>query len=641
MRRSKRHTTGILRISRGGTAFVAPDDGGPEILLLRGPGHGALAGDRVEVAFGETKWGLRGRLVDVVEARTRAALGVVEKSGRGLRVVLDRREFPPWLNVKRSALGGAEVGDRVWVEILRRGSGEVTGNCVVDEVLGYADDPRTDFRAICLEHGLDEGFPDAAKVEAARAAGASISGSGRKDFRDDLLFTIDPADAKDHDDALSYLGVTGGRCQVGVHIADVSYYVRHGGALDVAARDRGTSVYLSDGALPMLPAILSENICSLVPEQDRYTLSVIFEMDRNGEVKRREFVRGIVRSKASLSYEGAEAYIEGEGGGDLGDALRALASLAAALAERRFRRGALDLDIPDAEIVFDEKGRPADVLREKRLVSHRIIEEFMLLANEAVAAEARKRKLPFVYRTHPAPKAEKLDKLSDSLGELGVRFSPGSVAKSSDLGKPLRKISDERRRALGAYLVLRAMQRARYAPSAGLHFGLASSCYCHFTSPIRRYPDLYDHRALRGTVFDDRRREGGAGPPERGGKDTRDRERWNPARIAESSSETEERADAAERDSIKVKCIRFMEGKLGETFTGIVTAVMERGYAVELDRYPIEGFAGKPLYRRSGGRRGGFFLGDRVTVRVSRADPYQKELELAVVKKDKEDTDKR
>jgi ribonuclease R len=435
---------------------------------------------------------------------------------------------------------------------------------------------------------------------------------------------VDPEDAKDHDDALSYRELPDGTAEVGVHIADVSRFVPMGGTIDIAAKDRGTSVYLCDGVLPMLPPRLSEDLCSLVPEGDRATLSVIFIMDSRARVKSHKIVRGVIRSRARLSYEGAESLLDGaDSSGPVGPALCSLSRLTEHLSQRRSGRGALDMDIPERKVLLDERNAPVNVYRAERLQSHRIIEEFMLLANEAVAAHAADRGVPFIYRVHPKPELRKLEELALKLGELGVRFKARSVGVGRDLAAPLSKIPDERRRALGSYLVLRAMERARYAPGAGLHFGLASDCYCHFTSPIRRYPDLYNHSILNRTLFD--------APT--------DKAPWDPEEVSEISTSTETRSQAAERSSLEIKCLRFMESKLGECFAGLVTGVHKRGYSIELDDYPIEGFAGKPETRRRRKSPGGLYLGDSVMARVLRADPYARELELGIVKNSALDSD--
>ncbi len=649
MRRRKPVITGTLRVTRGGTAFVAPEGGGPEILLRRAGGHGALPGDVVEVVTSETKWGMRGRVVDVVEARTSGALGVVEKSGRGFRVATDRRDLPPWFNVGRAALGDAEVGDRVWVEVLRDGSGAATANCVIREVLGSWEDPSTDHRAVALRFGLQEEFSSQATLEALRLSAPDHLLAGRRDFRGELVFTIDPEDAKDYDDALSVVELGSGLFEVGVHIADVSSFVLQGTALDLEAKERGASVYLCGGVLPMLPPALSEGLCSLEPDVDRFTLSVVFTLDNRGRVRDRKFIRGLIRSKARLTYRGAQAYLNGESDPDpLCDSLKVLARLAACLADVRRGKGALDLDVPEKEVVLDERGIPTQIGLEEKLDSHHIVEEFMLLANETVAAEAESKRVPFVYREHPRPKFEKLEELALSLADLGVRFSPGSVRRGRDLEVPLAAISNERLKALGSYLILRAMERARYAPGPSHHFGLASDCYCHFTSPIRRYPDLYNHRGLSSVLFPTVPRaanashgvSGAAGTVKNEAAKAGSSEPWDPELISESSSEAERRAESAERELIEIKCIRFMEGRLGECFSGLVTAVMARGYTIGLDDYPVEGFAPKPALRRRARGREGLCLGDRVTVRVARADPLQVELELAIVKKGRYDADK-
>jgi ribonuclease R len=615
-----------MRVGRGGPAFVIPDDGSPEVLLVKGGWPFALAGDRVEASVKQTRWGLRGRVISVVEAKRIRALGVIERSGRGYRVSVDRHDLPAWLNVKTSDLQGAQVGDRVWVELERDVSHIPTHNCRILEVLGRGDDPALDFRAVSLEFGLPERFPEGVLNEAASLSEEMIPRAGRVDLRDRLVFTIDPEDAKDHDDALSFERRPDGLLEIGVHIADVSHFVSERGRPDLEARSRGSSVYLCDGVVPMLPPRLSGYLCSLVPDRTRPTLSVIFEMDAQARAKRREIVRGLVKSRARLSYSAAESMLLNGGTDDpLADALRGLAGLADALAQHRVRRGSLDLELPETKVVLDEKNTPVDLIRESRLATHRIVEEFMLLANEAVAAEASRRKVPFIYRVHPAPLRRKLEDLSDRLAELGVRFDPGSVTKARHLEAPISAVGGAGRKALASYLVLRAMERARYAPSPSGHFGLASDCYCHFTSPIRRYPDLFNHRALTAELF------GGARLA--GGEDLEG--------LALECSDAETLADKAESRSVRLKALRFIEGKLGEDFSGIVTAVTARGYMVELDKYPVEGFAPAPPRPRGRRGRGGLYLGDRVRVVVVKANPLMGELELAVIKNAGRGSDKR
>jgi ribonuclease R len=617
LKRSRGTVFGTLKVGRGGPAFVIPDDGTPEILLMRGGRLEALAGDRVEVSAKQTRWGLRGRILNVVEARRCRSLGMLEKAGRGFCVSLDRSDLPPWLNVEKASLRGAEVGDRVWVELQRDSALAPTHNCRILEILGKGDDPALDFRAVSLEFGLPDCFPEAVLDEAASLSSRMIPRAEREDFRDDLAFTIDPEDAKDHDDALSFRKGPRGTVEVGVHIADVSHFVPEGAEIDLEARSRGTSVYMCDGVVPMLPPKLSENLCSLLPDRNRSTLSVVFEMDREAGIRSYKIVQGLIKSRARLTYMTAEAIRNGEGAADgLKEALRGLAELAGALAVRRSARGSLDLELPETKVLLDEKRVPVDLQREKRLTSHRIVEEFMLLANETVAAEASKRGIPFIYRVHPAPLREKLEELSLQLGELGVRLKPGAVTKGRHLEAVINSAPDVRRRALVSYLVLRAMERARYTASPSEHFGLASECYCQFTSPIRRYPDLFNHRMLKVKLFGD---PSGV-------------RRSDPEKVSLQCSETENVAARAERESVRIKCVRFMESRLGERYKGIVTGVTARGYMVELDRYPVEGFAPTPPRPRGRRSKGGLYLGDRVMVAIVRANPLMRELEFAVIK---------
>jgi len=298
-------------------------------------------------------------------------------------------------------------------------------------------------------------------------------------------------------------------------------------------------------------------------------------------------------------------------------ALRGLLRLARRLWEARLDRGALEMDLSEAEVKLDGDGFPVQIGRAERLDSHRIVEEFMLLANETAAAEASRRRIPFLYRTHPAPEPEKVEELAQKLLDLGVRVRPQTLTVGKRLTDLLGEVQDQRKRELASYLVLRAMERARYEARPSLHFGLASKCYCHFTSPIRRYPDLYNHRWIKASLF-------GRIPPQGPAE---------AAEVAEACTEAELSAEEAERESVRVKCMRYMQTRLGDVFEGMVTEVTQNGCFVELDELPVEGFVRRLRPARGRGDAGPY-LGQRLRVRVVRADPYERELDLAMVKKE-------
>ena len=522
------------------------------------------------------------------------------------------------------------------------------GPALLVEVLGADDRPEWDDTIVASQHRLRIHFPSAAEHEAAAvAAPVSRDRTGRLDLRDQLVFTIDPEDARDHDDALSVTTLHGGHHEVGIHIADVSHYVRPGSALDREARRRGTSCYLPGGVVPMLPEALSADVCSLKPDRDRLALSVFAEIDRGGQRVAHRFVETVIRSRHRLHYAEVQEALDGKAPKDppLQDALLLLRTLARALRRRRLAAGALDLDVPEVKAWVDTHGVPLRIERRPHLESHELIEEFMLLANRCVGQEGARRGGGVLFRIHepPAePKLHDLDRMLRALGlpRLGAVTDPARALQAL-LAVPL----DPPHRRLLHRLVLRSLARARYHEADLGHFGLATREYCHFTSPIRRYPDLHNHRRVREWIRSGR---GAVSRPQHAGRagPALDPEAWDPvalAALAGQCSDAEQTATEAEREGVKVKTLRILETRLGDRASGIISGLIPQGFFVELEDVPAEGFVRPSLYlddsfvldpsgvRLVGRRtRRRFSLGDTVEVTVARVDVPARECDLAL-----------
>lgn len=499
------------------------------------------------------------------------------------------------------------------------------------EVLGADDRPEWDDHTVSSQFRLRVSFPPEALSEADGHAEPSAEDlAGREDRRDDLVLTIDPADARDHDDALAVRTLGEGRFEVAVHIADVSWYVRPGTALDDEARLRGTSCYLPGGVVPMLPERLSADLCSLRDGVDRLVLSVFIELDTHGVLHGFRFAEAVIRSRASLSYEEVQAALEGTGAlpGDQQDAVVVLMQLARALRERRFSTGALQLESTEVKAVLGENGETLEMVRRTHLESHELVEEFMLLANRCVGEAGAVREAGVLWRVHESPVERKLDELDEMLRVLQLPRLAGAREPHRALQSLLAVPLDPIRRRLVHRLVLRSMPRARYLDRDLGHFGLATWEYLHFTSPIRRYPDLHNHRRVREWIRRQR-----SSHPEIDALDA----------LAVQCSGREQDATDAEREGIKVKGLRLLAGRLGDRASGSISGLVPRGFFVEMDEPPVDGFvaigdllddrfdldpSGVRLVGRRSRRR--FTLGDRVEVIIARVDVPARECELVL-----------
>jgi ribonuclease R len=499
------------------------------------------------------------------------------------------------------------------------------------EVLGAEDRPEWDDDTVSSQFRLRHRFPQAADDEAAKfGEPGPRERHGRVDLRELLVFTIDPEDARDHDDALSLAALDGGRFEVGIHIADVSHYVTPDSALDVEARARGTSCYLPGGVVPMLPERLSSDLCSLREGRDRLALTVMVELDMEGRLHGYRMAETVIRSRHRLHYGEVQDALDGRSprAEPVQGVLLTLRDLARATRARRRAAGALELDVPEVKAWVDEHGVPIKIERRQHLESHDLIEEFMLLANRCVGEEGARRRSGVLYRVHEPPSPTKLadlDRMLKTLGlpRLGAPSDPAHALQAL-LAVPL----DDVHRRLLHRLVLRSLARARYLERDFGHFGLAAHAYCHFTSPIRRYPDLHNHRRVREWV---RRRPDAA---------------WDETTLAElalACSGTEQNATDAEREGLRVKALRHLEGRLGEVGSGTITGLIPQGFFVELHDVPVEGFvrvsrdlddhfvldsSGIRLVGRRTRRR--FTLGDDVRVTVARVDVPAREADFAL-----------
>ncbi len=594
---------------------LLPQDAGDNIELPVMPHRdaGAMDGDLVRVTLRRTATGyhrrrgkqrptpenliLEVRVDEILERRRGTWVGVYRPGGRYGTMAGDGRTAPEQVQLTTPPPPELSTGMLVTVEIQSFPRGKMPATGRVLSVLGYPDDVGADIAAIIHRYTLRESFPQAVKDEclALPRVIPAQEIAAREDWRSRCVITIDPADARDFDDAISLRRLENGDTELAVHIADVSYYVRPGSALDAEAKLRGNSTYLPDRVLPMLPPLLCDDLCSLRAGEDRLTRLCVLQFTRDGEVRRVRFANSLICSRARLSYEQALAVLEkrGSSGSDEVDAMLQLGhELASTLRQRRLQRGSLDLNIPEIRILTDADGRPVDVLTESSDDAHRMIEEFMLAANQAVAHELNAALVPTIYRVHEEPDPGRLQEFALTAKSYGIRV--GSLNSRAELTRVVEQIKEHRDEQLLTTALLKAMMRARYATRALGHFGLAMGDYCHFTSPIRRYADLIVHRGFDKLVHGKHARTHLPAPAAL-------------ADIAEHISETERNSAAAEHEATQTKLAQFLadecERDNPRPWEALVTAAFPQGLAVEVPRLQMRGFiSGADLADRLGAR---------------------------------------
>lgn len=564
-----------------GFGFVTIEDMDEDVFIPADKTLDAMHKDTVEIqVISEKAPGKRaeGVVTKIVERGMKTVVGTYESSKNFGFVVSDDPKFSKDIFIPLERSKGAVAGHKVVVEITNYGKNGKNPEGKVIEILGHINDPGVDIISLVRAYGLPEEFPERVMNQAERVASqvSTADMAGRKDLRDMQMVTIDGEDAKDLDDAVS-LTVEDGLYHLGVHIADVSNYVQEKSALDREALERGTSVYLVDRVIPMLPHRLSNGICSLNQGEDRLALSCLMTIDEKGNVVDHEIAETVICVDRRMTYtnvkkilleedsEVTEAYKE------FVPMFKDMEKLAAILRNKRRKRGSIDFDFPETKVILDEQGKPVDIRPYERNVATKIIEDFMLVANETVAENFFWREIPFVYRTHDNPDPEKIRKLSTFINNFGYSIHVGGdEVHPKELQKLLEKIEGSDEEPLISRLTLRSMKQARYTTECTGHFGLAANYYCHFTSPIRRYPDLQIHRIIKETL--------------RGRMNEKRMEHYNSilSGVAKQSSERERRADEAERETIKLKKVQYMEQFIGETFTGVISGVTEWGFYVEL-----------------------------------------------------------
>ncbi len=573
--------TGVFTAHPRGFGFVTVEGEDEDIFISESQVNGAFHMDTVQVALlrGESKGRRReGKITKIIARGMNQIVCTYEKSKTFGFAVPDNPKFGKDIFIPQERSKGAVSGHKVVVELTDFGGDGRKPEGKVVEILGHINDPGTDILSIVRAYDLPVEFSEKIMNQVERVANevSTADMAGRMDLRDLQTVTIDGEDAKDLDDAIT-LTKEGDRYKLGVHIADVTNYVQEHSALDVEALNRGTSVYLVDRVIPMLPHKLSNGICSLNAGENRLALSCIMTIDGKGNVIDHVIAETVIKVDRRMSYTSVKKILEDHDEAEIREyeelvpMFERMKELAAILRKKRMKRGSIDFDFPETKIILNEQGKPVEIKPYERNVATKIIEDFMLIANETVAQDYFWQELPFVYRSHDNPDTEKIQKLGTFINNFGYTIKIGQDdVHPKELQKLLQKIEGTPEEPLISRLTLRSMKQAKYTTIGTGHFGLATSYYCHFTSPIRRYPDLQIHRIikdnLRGRMNDKRIQHYDKILPE----------------VAKHSSEMERRADEAERETEKLKKVEFMETHIGEVFEGVISGVTEWGFYVEL-----------------------------------------------------------
>ena len=625
-----------------GFGFVTPDAGGEDIFIPASETMGAMQKDRVLYKMlhkAEKGKKADGVIVRNLERGQQRIVGTFEAGSKGYGfVVADDKKIAKDIFISRENTKGAVTGHKVVVEITDYGEDRRNPEGKVIEILGHINDPGVDILSVIRRYELAVEFPEEvyAEIEHLGTEVAEADKKGREDLRDLLTITIDGADAKDLDDAVSLKRLGNGNFELGVHIADVSHYVRENTALDKEAYARGTSVYLVDRVIPMLPHKLSNGICSLNPHVDRLALSCLMEVNGRGEVVSHRILESVINSDYRMTYTAVREILEDgtpallEQYAEILPMLEDMEELRQILGEKRRKRGSVNFDLPESKIILDENGKPIDIKPYEKSIATNMIEEFMLVCNETIAENSFWQEMPFMYRSHQEPDEDKLEKMEQFLRGFGyyLRKKDGEI-HPRELQKVLQKAEETDEERIITRMVLRSMMQARYTAENGGHFGLAAKYYCHFTSPIRRYPDLEIHRMIKKMLHGELDEKASV-------YYRRKMPDW-----AKHCSKQERVAEDAERDTDALKKVEFMEDKVGQIYEGIISGVTNWGIYVELPN-TIEGmvalsqmdddyyeFDEKKMLVFGKRTKKSYRLGDKVVVSVAKVDRMMGTIDFA------------
>ena len=624
------------RKSNGKNSFIPEGGGEPIFIAERNSAH-AMNNDKVKIAFFAKRkhHDAEGEVIEILERANDTFVGTLEVEKSYAFLVTENRTLANDIFIPKDKLKGGKTGDKAVVKVIEWPDKAKNPIGQVIDILGKAGDNTTEMHAILAEFGLPYVYPQAVE-KAADKIPAEITAeeiARREDFRKVTTFTIDPKDAKDFDDALSIRKLKDNLWEVGVHIADVTHYVKEGSIIDKEAEKRATSVYLVDRTIPMLPERLCNFLCSLRPHEEKLAFSVIFDITEKGDVKNSRVVHTVIYSDRRFTYEEAQQIIETKNG-DFKDEVLMLDTIAKALREKRFAAGAINFDRYEVKFEIDEKGKPVSVYFKESKDANKLVEEFMLLANRTVAEQigrvpkGKKAKV-LPYRIHDLPDPEKLDNLNQFIARFGYKLRTSGT--KTDISKSINHLLDDiqgkKEENLIETVSIRAMQKARYSTHNIGHYGLAFDYYTHFTSPIRRFPDMMVHRLVTKYL------DGGRSVSESKYED-----------LCDHSSNIEQIAANAERASIKYKQVEFMSERVGQTYDGVISGVTEWGLYVELNENKCEGmipmrdldddyyeFDEKNYCLRGRRKNHTYSLGDAITVKVARANLEKKQLDFALV----------
>ena len=632
---------GIMRANKKGFGFVDIDDSDVDVYISEEHMNGALHDDIVLVEITSKKGidRLEGRVVKIINREKDTYVGEINFEGDTGIVSLDDNKLKIKVQIPRDKSMNAVDGHKVVVRLGKRiDNSRFMGEVV--EIIGHKNDPGIDILSIVKKYNIETDFPDDVK-EQLKNIPSEVSEEeckNRRDLRNEMIFTIDGDDTKDIDDAVSIHRKPNGNYVLGVHIADVSYYVKEGSPLDNDAMERGTSVYLVDRVIPMLPHELSNGICSLNPNVSRLAISCVMEFDCHGKQIDYEIFESVIKSRIQMTYKKVNSILEKnivpEGYEEYADSLRMMADLAQILRKAKENRGYIDFEVDEAKILVNEKCEPTEIVLRDRGVGENLIEDFMIAANECVATHIYFMNLPFIYRVHEVPKEEKIRSFLGFIGGLGYQIN-GNLKDNNpkSIQRLIKFLEDKKEFKILSKLLLRSMQKAVYKPVNLGHFGLASKCYTHFTSPIRRYPDTTVHRLLRTYLFQHK-------------LDDNTISHWEDklVYVADHSSAKERSSIDCEREVEDMKMAQYMEGHIGEEFEGMISSVMSFGIFVELDNL-IEGLVSikdmKGFFNYDEDRMTltnekshvKYTIGERIKVRVIRASKEAKTIDFEIVKK--------